>query len=98
MASPTNGLLYEEITVSTSSVPLTTPTGKHCMIRVRTSPIRWRADGTDPTSSVGFYADVGTVIEFMDGEASYEGVMRKIEFIRDASAGADAVLEVHYFD
>lgn len=98
MSSPTNCILFENVTVSTSAVNLTTPgNARHVMIRVGTSPVRWRADGTAPTSTVGMYAAADTVLEFME-MGNYNGVINNVKFIRDTTASADAVLEVSYFD
>lgn len=96
---PRNQLNFEAVAVSTSAVSLTTPGyAKHVMIRVTGAPVRWRADGTAPTSTVGMYAGIGQYIEFMDDEEDQRGLIKNIQFIRDTSAGADASLEVAYFD
>ena len=94
----TNQIGWEVLAVSTSAVSLTPGTAKHAIIRVTGAPIRWRADGTAPTSTVGMYADVNQFIEWMELGNTYSGILRNIKFIRDTSAGADASLEVAYFD
>jgi hypothetical protein len=43
-------------------------------------------------------APAGSILEWMELENSYRGLIKNIQFIRDASAGADATLEVAYFD
>lgn len=96
---PTNQIGRETLTVSTASVPLVSfGVAKHAIIYVATSPIRWRADGTDPTSTTGMFVQADSYIEFMELHDSYSGILRKIEFIRDTTASADAVLEIAYFD
>ena len=54
---------YESVTVSTTSVGLTlarfintVPAVTGAIISVDTAPIRWRDDGTAPTSSEGHFA------------------------------------------
>ena len=95
---PSNQIGWEVLAVSTSAVTLTPGDAKHAIIRVTGAPVRWRADGTAPTSTVGMYADVGQFLEWMELQNSYGGFLRKVQFIRDTSAGADASLEVAYFD
>ena len=67
---------YDQITVAASSTRLTLanvrgaasgsaspqPWAEKVIITVETAQIRWRDDGTDPTSSVGHLANVGTII------------------------------------
>lgn len=93
-----NQIGWEVLTVSTTAVSLTPGNAKHAMMRVVGGPVRWRADGTAPTSTVGMYAENNLRLEFMDGEENHKGILRNIKFIRDSSASADATIEVAYFD
>ncbi len=56
---------YEQITVSTSAVPIGAATLQGmagCQIRVETAGVRYRQDTTAPTSSVGMPLNVGDVL------------------------------------
>ena len=58
----------EVVTVSGTAVALTAATYLHAVyayIEVQANTIRWRADGTTPTSTVGFKAIDGTGIEVL---------------------------------
>jgi hypothetical protein len=64
---------FETLTVADSSVGMTASTmligqANYAFITVETGPIRFRIDGTAPTSSVGHPAAVGDTIELWDGE------------------------------
>ncbi len=87
------------LAVSTTAVALTpAPAGsrpKHCQIRVIGEPIRWRADGTDPTASVGELVAAGDRITFMDPYYNYVSMIEKFRAIRESS---DATLDIIYFD
>lgn len=86
------------LSVAGSAVALTIPTGispSHCIIQVTAANIRWRADGTAPTTAIGIQVAAGSNIEFMDPMVNYEGLIRAIRFIAD-DAGA-ATLEVAFF-
>lgn len=84
-------LKYEAITVSTTAIALNPPTSDwvdYTIISVETNPVRWRDDGTNPTSSEGHPDVAGARIY-------YEGDPKKIKFIR--SGAADATLRVTYY-
>lgn len=91
---------HQQLTVSTAAVALTmSPAGarpQHFVIYVGTSPIRWRADGTAPTATVGIYVAAGGYIDGMTGD-NWTGWLNAVRFIRDTSAGADATLDIAYF-
>ena len=56
---------YETLTVSTSAVPFTSATfgrANAAFVTVEGSPVRYRVDGTAPTSSVGHELLVGDVL------------------------------------
>lgn len=84
----------EVVTVSGASIGLTAATYVHAIsafIEVQAQPIRWRADGTAPTSTVGFKAIDGTLIELK----SYQEIAN-LRAISDGGASGDATLQVHY--
>lgn len=84
----------EVVTVSSVAVALTAATYLHAtyaFIEVQANTIRWRADGTAPTSTVGFKAIDGTLIELK----SYNEIAN-FRAISDGGASGDATLQVHY--
>ena len=92
---------YQTLTVSTTSVGLTKPTDilpRHALIFVGAAAIRWRADGTDPTSTVGMFVAAGSYIDWTDPMGDYQGLIDRVEFIRDSTAAGDATLAIAYFD
>lgn len=71
-----------------TSTSLTVPAGaKYALIKVETTTVRWRDDGTDPTTTDGMLLDIGD-------EFWYTGQLTEIEFIETA---ANAVLHVSYY-
>lgn len=98
--STRNHIGQENKTVSTAAVSLSGVTGKrprHVLIYVGSAPIRWRADGTDPTSTTGMYVAAGAYLDWT-GVDDYSGMISKLRLIRDTSASGDATLAVSYFD
>mgnify|MGYP003144871529 CR=1 FL=1 len=88
---------FEALTVSTASVGITSttlrPAGQalendYCSLYVSVANIRYRFDGTAPTTSVGVIAGNGDMITIDNSEQA-----RAIRFIRDDAA--DATLEIH---
>lgn len=71
---------------------------KGCIITIETAPVRWRADGTDPTTSIGHYiANSGslTLDSWTAPGTNWKSVMRKIKF---CGTSATAALHVSFFD
>lgn len=96
-----NQIGFENLAVSTAAVALSGVSGKlpaHIRIHVGNNPIRWRADGTNPTATVGEFVDAGGYIEFMDPGGDYRGIIAKARFIRDTTAAGNASLGVSYYD
>lgn len=92
----------ETLVVSTSSVALAAlpAAAKYALMYVGTSPVRWRADASDPTSTAGMFAPAGAYIDWTEGYGSpggFRDMLASVEFIRDVTASADAALEVAYF-
>lgn len=83
---------YQQLTVSTSAVSLTIPATSNvatfALIRCSTANIRWRDDGTAPTSTVGEPLNAGEILE-------YDGQLSKFQAIR--SGAADATLDIEYY-
>jgi len=78
--------------LSSASTPITTKT-KRAIITVETDQVRWRGDGTAPSSTEGHLLNNGDSLQFLD--ANYESLLRAILFIR---VTADAKLKITYFD
>jgi hypothetical protein len=78
---------FEQLTVGAAAVGITASTLSGmatCTLRLETAQIRWRADGTAPTSAVGTLMEIGDVL-------TIENILdaRAIQFIRTgASSGA----------
>lgn len=93
----TNVMGYQQITSLSSAASLTVPsvipsTGEiasptRAVIICETQAVRWRDDGTAPTSSVGMPLAVGQPL-------SYDGNLKKIQFIEQT---ASAKLNVTYY-
>lgn len=80
---------YQKLTVSSTSVPLTVPqVAEVAVVHVETNPVRYRDDGTDPTSNDGPKVSEGGAIVVC------EGSLRDIEFI---ATGSDATLHILYY-
>ena len=66
------------------------------IIYVGGQPIRYRADGTDPTSTSGMFVPAGAYIKCLRPTVDYYGWFRQVKFIRDITAGGDATLEIEF--
>ena len=90
-----NVLLYAVKAVSSTAVALPTiPTSaKRVYITTETDAVRWRADGTAPTDSVGHLLPKDDSISFTG--ANYRSLLDNIKFIRVTT---DASLKITYFD
>jgi len=92
-----NSIGHQQLTVSSSAVGLTKPTGlrpRRALINVQTNAIRWRADGTDPSATVGNPLAAGERLDWTDPMGDYSHLIDNIKFIRQS---ADATLDVEYF-
>ena len=80
---------YVQITVLTTSVGLGTVPGltKLVLIQCESDNVRWRDDGTDPTTTVGMILEAGQTL-------IYNGNPNEIEFI-EVTVGA--ILNVSYY-
>jgi hypothetical protein len=88
LKSTTVCLGYQQISTVSSSIGLTVPTGATlAVITPESQAVRWRDDGTAPTSSVGMPLPLFTVL-------SYDGDLQKIRFIEQA---ASAKLNISYY-
>lgn len=89
-----DNLGFESRTVSTSAVGLSSIPANDIVyyftVSVVTEEVRVRADGTNPTSTVGYLLPTGSVTTFYINPST-------LKLIRDTGAGGDAVVEVLYF-
>ena len=58
--------------------------------------VRWRSDGTAPTSTTGQYLGPGERLLWTDSLRNYAMAIVNFQIIRDASAGANTNVEISY--
>lgn len=88
VASGQVGVTFETITIADSAIGFTSttlrPTGgvpmQRCFGKLETAQVRWRYDGTDPTTTIGLLVDIGDVVEISG--AAY---LQATRFIRTGS-------------
>lgn len=81
-------LRYEQLSNLTTAVQLVPPAGaKVAYVIVQGNAVRYRTDGTAPTSAVGMPLAVGTLVMFDDN----------IEDKRFIEQNAGAVLNIEYY-
>lgn len=79
---------YQQITSLSSAVGLTVPAGaKKAVIEAESQSVRWRDDGTNPTTSVGHVLYPGNVLV-------YTGNLGRLKLIE---VSASAKLSVSYY-
>lgn len=79
---------YEQITSLTTAIGLTVPANaRMALIQVLAQDVRWRDDGTDPTTGVGMLISAGN-------EFWYTGDLDAIKFIELV---ADSEINVAYY-
>lgn len=85
----TQALGYQQITSVSSAVGLTVPAGAtRALIVAEGANVRWRDDGTNPTSSVGMLLLASNLL-------SYDGDLNRIKFIEVTSS---AKLNISYYN
>lgn len=91
MPSQYNVVGYESLTVTDTAGGLTRPNGraKSYVGRVETADIRYRGDGTAPTSGEGVLLQVGDIFVLNDSEID------RTKFIRKGSTSG--VIRGHYY-
>jgi len=79
---------YQKISAPDTATALTVPSGAgRALIKTETQAVRWRDDGTNPTTTDGMLIDVGD-------EFWYTGQLKAFRVI---SAVAGAVVHVNYY-
>ena len=102
----TNNIDYSTLTVtnvaqvvSTAASPAMVSQAKGAMMSVETAPIRWRDDGTAPTSTEGHLLMPGDILNFNSWTVPYQNwkeVLRAIQVIR---TGTDnGLLKISWYD
>ena len=86
---------YESITVADAAISLTSATydqvgyNIQAFITLETAQVRWRIDGTDPTSSEGHLLEIGQNLSLNDSQA-----VKNFRAIRTGSSSG--VIKVTY--
>jgi len=79
---------YQQITALSAAASLTVPAGtKQVLVVAETQAVRWRADGTNPSATVGMPLAVGTLMTFEIASIA------QLKFFEQA---ASAKLNVYY--
>lgn len=79
---------YQQVTSLSSAASLTVPAfAKLAVIQAESQPVRWRDDGTNPTTSVGMILNPGDYL-------FYNGNIGALKFIETA---ASAKINVSYY-
>lgn len=79
---------YQQITSLSSATGLTVPTdARIALIQAEDQSVRWRDDGTDPTTTVGMFLPTSVVLE-------YDGQLSELKFIE---VTASAKLNISYY-
>jgi hypothetical protein len=86
---------YSQMTITSTAQPLSGPAtqANKCIIQIEaTGNVRWRDDGTAPTSTVGMLLYAGNAIEF-DADQSVSNV----QFILASDTVANVILNVSFY-
>jgi hypothetical protein len=88
LAGKYSPLGYEQVTSLSSAAGLTVPEGaRMCIIQAEDQNVRWRDDGTNPTTTVG-------IVLAPEVNFTYSGNLGTIKFIEET---ATAKLNVAYY-
>lgn len=88
---------YQQLTVGATAVTMTPPTGAGAMVngmllRSSANNLRFRLDGTAPTTGVGFTMNATDTVPLW-----LEGLGQALNFKAIRNGGSDATLEILYF-
>lgn len=79
---------YQQITSLSAAAAMTVPSGATvALIQAETKDIRWRDDGTNPTSSVGMILPAGTSVFFTGSLSAFRAI----------ETAASAKLNISYY-
>jgi len=79
-----------------SASPAMPSQAKGCIITVEDADVRWRADGTAPTSTEGHLLRVDDVMILDSDRKNWRSFLNAIQFIRTGST--DAALKITWTD
>lgn len=90
---------YQQVTTTTPAFTLTVPAGANAaLLNAEAVDIRWRDDGTAPTTTVGMLLSAtpatGGATGAHGNDLFYTGNVSKLQFIQ---TGAGAILNVSYY-
>jgi hypothetical protein len=100
-----NCIGYSYLTVADTAIGLSSavtkmPDGTQgALMTLETATVRWRADGTAPTSTTGHLVNIGDVLTFDSWTApgnNWKSLLSKIKFIR--TGGTSGELKISWFD
>lgn len=103
ITDPFNHIGEQTLSVTTAAQSLTMPASPNnrptaMILRVDgAGAVRWRSDGTAPTSTTGQYLGPGERLMWTDTLKNYANAIKNFQVIRDSSAGADSNVEISYF-
>lgn len=84
---------FQELAITTDAQALTLPpAAQSAVCQVQGQPVRWRADGTAPTATVGVAADDGDEVDVLG-----RGTLQNFRVIRHGDGSAGGKLACHYF-
>lgn len=79
---------YQQITSLSAATALTVPSGATvALIQAESQSIRWRDDGTDPTTSVGMLLSAGESVFFTGSLSGFKAI----------EVSASAILNISYY-
>lgn len=73
-----------------------TMTPRRAWFVVLSNPVRWRADGTDPTPITGMRLAPGDKVDWTHPLTDYWALVKNSRFCLDADATGDAVIDVSF--
>jgi hypothetical protein len=85
---------FQQLTVTTAAqgLPNIPARATRAVITVETDNVRWRDDGTAPTSTVGNF-----VIATQSFELKSSGSIAAFQVIKDANASGTPILDIAYY-
>lgn len=84
---------FQDLSITTNAQTLTLPdSAQAAQCQVQDQPVRWRADGTAPTASVGAEANDGDEITIQG-----RSTLKAFQIIRHSEGSAGGKLVCHYY-
>lgn len=110
MVDAINHIGQQRLVVQPTEVKgLTMPAGfqpQHVLITVHGASVRWRADGFDPTPTLGTLVPAAerhqvlgdNIIDWTAPQTRYQSMIRRVRFVMAEGEEGQADLDVAYFD